>query len=317
MYVDLHVHLRGTIAAATAERLARRNGVPMREGTISTPGYGWYDFPSFLRVYDEVAAAIRTASDLEEVAHEHLVRIGRAGTAYVEFMLSPPHERRGGIPFAHQLAALDRAADQARELTGIECRVIATAVRHLGPDAAIDAARTAIACRSPRLVGFGLTGNELMHEAAEFRPAFAIAHSEGLKVTAHAGEHLGPETILPAIEALGLDRVGHGVRAAESPVVMAALARLGIPLEVCLSSNVALGVCSDVDQHPIAALAAAGCVVTLGTDDPAFFSTTPAREYGLARRAIGDPDVDARITRAAIAAAFCDKSTKARLLCRL
>lgn len=289
----------------------------IREGTLRAPGYGWHDFPSFLRVYDEVAAAIRTARDIEEVTYEHLVRVGCAGTAYVEFMLSPPHERRVGISFADQLAAVDRAADRARELTGIECCVIATAVRQLGPDAAIDSAQIAIACRSPRLVGFGLTGNERMHDAADFRPAFAIARSEGLKATAHAGEHLGPETILPAIEALGLDRVGHGVRAAESQAVMAALARLGVPLEVCLTSNIALGVCSDIGEHPIAALAEAGCVLTLGTDDPGFFSTTPAREYELAKRAISDPNIEARITRAAIAAAFCDETTKARLLGRL
>ncbi len=317
MYVDLHVHLRGTIIAATAERLAQKNGVAISEETLRAPGYGWHDFASFLRVYEEVAAAIRTVGDLEEVAYEHLIRVASMGTAYVEFMLSPPHKRRNGISFAEQLGALDRAADRARDLTGIECRVIATAVRQLGPVAAIDSARTAIECRSPRLVGFGLTGDERMYDAAEFRPAFAIARSEGLKATAHVGEHIGPETILPTIEALHLDRVGHGVRAAESQAVMSTLARLGIPLEVCLSSNIALGVCSDIERHPIAALAEAGCVVTLGTDDPGFFSTTPAREYELAQRAVTEPDVGGRITRAAIGAAFCDERTKARLFGQL
>jgi adenosine deaminase len=130
------------------------------------------------------------------------------------------------------------------------------------------AARTAAHRGSYRLVGFGLTGDERQCETAQFREAFAIARAEGLRTTAHAGEHLGVETIIEAIEVLGLDRVGHGVRAAASPEVMRNLAGLGTPLEICIASNVALGVCSDVGEHPIATLAEAGCAITLGTDDP-------------------------------------------------
>lgn len=316
MYVDLHLHLRGTITAVTARRLAARNGISLPEYLLAVPGYSWTDFSSFLRVYDRIASLVATATDLEEVAYDHLSSVAAEGTGYVEFMLSTPHEGRGGVTYEDQMAAIDAAADRALEETGIECRIIATAVRHLGPDAATTAARTAARGGSHRLVGFGLTGDERQYETALFREAFAIARAEGLRTTAHAGEHLGAGTIIEAIEVLGLDRVGHGVRAVASPEVMQTLAGLGTPLEICIASNVALGVCPDVGEHPVAALAEAGCAITLGTDDPAYFATSPAREYQLAGQILPSLTVE-RISRTAIRAAFCDEDTKASLLSRL
>lgn len=316
MYVDLHVHLRGTMSAATARRLAVRNGIALPESLLAAPGYGWTDFSSFLQAYDEVASVVATAVDLQEVAYDYLMSAASEGTGYVEFMLSTPHEGRTGAPFGDQLVAIDAAADRALEEARIECRIIATAVRHLGPEAATVAARTAARRGSRRLVGFGLTGDERQYETALFREAFAIARAEGLRTTAHAGEHLGAETIIKAIELLGLDRIGHGVRAAESLEVMQKLAGLGTPLEVCIASNVALGVCPDVGEHPVATLAETGCVITLGTDDPAFFATSPAREYALAERILPKLTRN-RVSRTAIEAAFCDDETKARLCSRL
>lgn len=317
MYVDLHVHLRGTISSATAKKLARRNGVGSLDGLLDSPGYGWTDFKSFLHAYDRVASVVVTAADVEEISYDYLCAAAADGTGYLEFMLSTPHENRGGPPYADQIAAIDAAADRAFEETGIECRVIATAVRHLGQAAAIEAARTAVAIRSPRLVGFGLTGDEKPYELQLFQDAFAIARAEGLKTTAHAGEHLGAGTILEAVELLCLDRVGHGVSAAKSPAVMRQLAAMGTPLEVCISSNLGLGVFPDLTSHPIGVLADAGCIVTLGTDDPAFFGTSISQEYAYARNVSSAALATTRISKNAIDAAFCDGETKAKLRARL
>lgn len=316
MYVDLHLHLRGTITAATARRLAERNDMRLPERLLTTPGYGWTDFSSFLTTYDSIAAVVTTASDLEEVTHEHLTSVAREGTGYVEFMLSPPHNGRGVIPFEDQLAAIDAAADRAFDEVGIECRVIATAVRHLGPEAATTSARIASRRSSRRLVGFGLTGDERRFNIAHFREAFAIARSEDLKTTAHAGEHLGAETVVEAIEVLQLDRVGHGVQAALVPEVAKNLAKIGIPLEVCVGSNIALGVFPGIEKHPVTTLFESGCEIVLGTDDPAFFDTSPAQEYALVAQ-ICSALTKERISRAAINAAFCDDDTKAQLHLRL
>jgi adenosine deaminase len=317
MFVDLHVHLRGTLLAGTAERLSARNSIAIPAEVLARHGYGWHDFRSFLTAYDNVTAVISTALDLEEVTYEYLSASAACGTIYIEFMLSPPDLIRRGIAFDDQLQAIQAAADRAREESGIECRLIATAVRHLGPKAALKAVNVAVSRRTDILVGFGLTGDERCFNVKDFAESFRIARSEGLQTTAHSGEHLGPETIIEAIETLGLDRVGHGVRAIESPSVVRQLAEAAIPLEICLTSNLALGLYASIDAHPLPQLEAAGCTIVLGTDDPAFFGTNPALEYARAKDALGDSFSTAEISSQAIASAFCNDVTKKNLRRRL
>jgi len=316
MLVDLHVHLRGTLVRETVLFLAERNAVSISESILADARYGWHDFASFLKAYDLVTSVVKTAADLEVIMTSYLRRCAAMGGGYVEFMLSPPDLARTGIPFNEQLAAMEAAADQAAEEWGVHSRLIATAVRHLGPAAAVKAARMAISIRSDMLVGFGLTGDEHRYEVGVFAEAFRIAREEGLHASAHAGEHRPAETVIEAIEALGLDRVGHGIRAAESPDVMRQLAEARMPLEICVSSNLALGLYRTVAEHPIGRLADAGCTIVLGTDDPGFFDTDLATEYRLAVEA--DPRLGTeKVSANAIAAAFCDERTKATLAHRL
>ncbi|WP_156678024.1 adenosine deaminase [Sphingomonas profundi] len=316
MLVDLHVHLRGTLVRETVLLLAERNAVSIPESILADARYGWHDFASFLKAYDLITSVVKSAADLEVITTSYLKRCAALGGGYVEFMLSPPDLARTGIPFPEQLAALGAAADRAAEEWGVRSRLIATAVRHLGPEAAVEAARMATSIRSNMLVGFGLTGDEHQHEVGEFAEAFRIARGEGLRATAHAGEHRPAETVIEAIEALGLDRVGHGIRAAESPDVMRQLAEARMPLEVCLGSNLALGLYRSVAEHPVRRLADTGCTIVLGTDDPGFFGTNLATEYGLALEA--DPRLGIeKVSANAIAAAFCDEQTRATLTCML
>lgn len=312
MLIDLHVHLRGTLIRETVLSLAERNGADISDAALSAGRYGWHDFGSFLRAYDLVASVVRSATDLEEVACSYLKRCAAIGGAYVEFMLSPPDLARTGVPFHDQLRALQSAAERAADEWGIHSCLIATAVRHLGPEAAVEAARMATSVRAEILVGFGLTGNETVHSVSEFTEAFHIARSEGLRATAHAGEHLPAETIIEAIEALGLDRVGHGVRAIESPDVTRQLAEAQIPLEICLGSNLALGLYPSVARHPLRSLTDAGCAIVLGTDDPGFFNTDLRLEYERAE-SMGPPLTRDAISSTAINAAFCDHQKKSRL----
>lgn len=294
--------------------LAVKNSKPVRPEILNLPRYGWHDFTSFLKAYDEVTSVIATAADLEDVAYDYLKRAAGVGAIYLEFMLSPPDLIRSGVAFHDQLSALSSARDKALETHGIDCRLIATAVRHLGPEAALTAARIAVDRRHDILVGFGLTGDERQFEPGDFSEAFRIARAEGLFATAHAGEHRGPDSIIEAIELLGLSRVGHGVRAIESQSVLRQLSNERFPLEVCLTSNMALNLYPTLREHPISILHASGCVVTLGTDDPSFFDTDIAREYQTASDAIGSEALHRQATEWSIASAFCDDVTKKRLL---
>ncbi|SEI54776.1 adenosine deaminase [Sphingobium sp. AP50] len=312
MLVDLHVHLRGTLVRETVLFLAERNAVSIPEAILADARYGWHDFATFLKAYDLVTSVVKSAADLEVITTSYLKRCAELGGGYVEFMLSPPDLARTGVPFPDQLKALAAAGDRAAEEWGVRSRLIATAVRHLGPKAAVEAARMATSIQSDMLVGFGLTGDEHKHEVGEFAEAFNIARGEGLRATAHAGEHRPADTIIEAIELLGLDRVGHGIRAVESPDVMRQLAEARMPLEVCLGSNLALGLYRSIADHPVGRMVDAGCTIVLGTDDPGFFGTNLAKEHALAIAADPRLGIEAVSTNA-IAAAFCDEHTKASL----
>jgi adenosine deaminase len=202
MYLDLHVHLRGTIGPALAQRLARRRNYVLETALFDRGRYVWSEFSGFLRAYDAIAAVVQDANDLEEVAFSYLAAAAVAGTIYVEFMLSPPDLLRQGIPYSDQLGALNSAWERSRSQFGIESRLFVTCVRHLGPEAAVQVALLASSLRHPYVVGFGLTGDERQFEVADFARAFRIAKDAGLRLTAHAGEYRDARSIQETVEQL-------------------------------------------------------------------------------------------------------------------
>lgn len=314
-FLDLHVHLRGTIGPSLAKLIANRNNdrVDIHPILFSNANK-WENFSEFLDAYDAVARVVKTRADLEDVAYNYLASSGSSGTVYVEFMLSPPDLIRAGISYLEQLEALTSAWRRSKEQYGIESRLIVTCVRHFGPEAAIDVAKLASSFPHPYVVGFGLVGDERRYDTKEFARAFQIAKDAGLKLTAHAGEHCPAGTIRDAIINLKLDRVGHGIRAVDDADVVQLLRELNLGLEICLSSNVALGLIRSIEEHPLNTLLSAGIPISLGTDDPAFFWTSPKQEYELAA-GITDlgPKVCEKISQHAIEMAFCDDITKAEL----
>ena len=314
--IDLHVHLRGTINPAAARLIADRNRLtlPLDIFDEDHTRYSWSNFTEFLQTYDKVGSVICNAADLEWIAEKYLLESAREGVLYVEFMLSPFHLIAAGIPYEDQLSAVSAASDRARESSGIECRLIPTCVRHHGPEIALKVAELVTSYQHPIVVGFGMTGDERRYNAADFVDAFRLAKDAGLKLTAHAGEFRGAESVEESVKKLYLDRVGHGVRSIESPHVIDMLQGSRVGLEVCISSNVALGLYSSAQEHPFEQLRKAGCLVTLATDDPAYFATSPQNEYLIAANAFSLSEVDCKqITLNAIDAAFCDDETKVRL----
>jgi adenosine deaminase len=315
MYLDLHVHLRGTVFPEAARHLGVKQGTVLDSSIFDQVGrYCWNGFSGFLQTYDSVASLIRTKADLERIAYDYLATSAAKGVIYVEFMISPPDLSREGVPYSDQLAALISGGQRAMSDFGIESRLIATCVRHLGPEAARQAAEMIVSERDPYVVGFGMTGNEFVFDAKEFAPAFHIAERAGLRLTAHAGEHREAHTVREAVDFLRLDRVGHGVRAIEDKSVSEYLASKGTGLEICISSNLALGLYASINDHPFKTLRAAGLKLCIGTDDPAFFRSSCDEEYNLAaaNAKLNRSDL-IKLSRDAISLAFCDKSTKARL----
>jgi len=309
---ELHCHLEGSITPALARDLATRNGLELPAGLMGADSlYAWNDFLSFLAAYDLVCRTLRTPRDFGDVLYTYLAGVAREGAKYVEMFCSPGRPAALGISYGAWLEALEQAIDRARDDFGIEGRIIVICIRHYGPDKALAMVQTMVAEPHHYVVGFGMGGDEARFAPADFAPAYRLAHDKGYGCTVHAGEVMGPESVWAAVRDLPVTRIGHGVRSADDPRLMAELARRGTVLEVCPGSNIALGLYPDRAAHPLHRLIAAGVRVTLGSDDPPFFHTTLGMEYDNA--GLGEAGLRA-ITRTAIEASFADAATKQRLL---
>jgi adenosine deaminase len=310
--VELHCHLEGSIAPSLARELAARNGLELPKGLFGPDGhYVWHDFLSFLAAYDRVCAVLRHPRDFGDIIYAYLAGAAREGAVYVEMFCSPERPAALGISYAAWLEALAEGIDRAEREFGIVGRIIIICIRHLGPERALAMVKGMVAEPHPYVVGFGMGGDEAKFTPADFAPAYRMAHDRGYGCTVHAGEVLGPESVWAAINDLPVTRIGHGVRSADDPALMAELARRGTVLEVCPGSNVALGLYPDRASHPLHRLIDAGVAVTLNSDDPPFFHTTLGNEYDKAGL---DPAALRHIARTALVASFADETIKRKLL---
>ncbi len=216
------------------------------------------------------------------------------------------------------LHAIREAAEEAERQDGITLRGIVTCIRHFGPGKAKETALCAAETAGDWLVGFGIAGDEKAGRPGDFAYAFDMAREAGLRLTAHAGEWGGPDSVRDALRDLKVERIGHGVRAIEDPALVDRLAEDGVVLEVCPGSNVALGIYPTWTDHPVARLREKGVKVTVSTDDPPFFHTTMTHEFDRLADAFGWKEGDfAALNRTALDAAFCDEATRARVADRL
>jgi adenosine deaminase len=315
---ELHVHLEGTAPPALVMRIAARNGLSLPDRLLETDGrFHYTDFLDFLRTYDLAASVIRTGEDYRDITYEYLCACAREGAIYVELTASPDHAALVGLSDEEHWDGIARGIDEARRDTGIEGRILISAVRNFGVEQALRVARHAAEHPHPYVVGFSMAGDEAGYPAHDFVDVFQVAADAGLGCTIHAGEWAGPESVRAALE-LPVTRISHGVRAIEDPAVVSEVAARGIVLECCPTSNVVLGVYPSYEEHPLPALRAAGVRVTLGSDDPPYFGATIEGEYEVCAERFGFDDDELRdITRTAIDAAFCDEELRVALRSRL
>lgn len=314
---ELHCHIEGAAPPELVIRQARKYDQD-HSAFIEDGSFVWHDFPSFLAAYDFSASLFRTEDDYALLADHYLTSLARDGAIYSEIFISPHHGATAGLSPQAYTDALGEGIERARARTGIEGRMIVTGVRQAGVASVEQAARFAARCSYRLVTGFGLAGSEHIGEVEDYVRAFEIAREAGLGITIHSGEFLGWESVAATLDHIRPSRIGHGVRAAENPDLIRRIAAEGIVLECCPGSNIALGLYSGVADHPFAALKAAGCKVTLNSDDPPYFRTSLKQEYDNAARHFGlDDKALADLTRTAIQAAFVDKKTRTALLARL
>jgi aminodeoxyfutalosine deaminase len=281
---ELHLHLEGSVETETMQEL---------DPTLSTEAvrdmYRVTDFQGFIQAYKGVVERLRTPEDYARVTRALLRRLAAENVRYVEITLSAGVVLWKGQDFAPVYAAIRDAA----EGSAVQVRWILDAVRHFGVEHAMQVAELAAERVSDGVVAFGIGGDEARGPAAWFGEVYRFAKVAGLRLTAHAGETMGPESVWAALE-IGAERIGHGVRAVEDATLIRHLREHQIPLEVCITSNVATGAVASLEAHPVRRLFDAGVPITLNTDDPAMFATTLSGEYELAARQFGFSEVEMR-----------------------
>jgi aminodeoxyfutalosine deaminase len=331
---ELHLHLEGTVDPPTLAELSRRHPTPLatennRYTNIQDSGrvfteeearalYEYKNFTSFLMAFKAVTERLRTADDYEVVTYRMMQKLHAQNVLHAEVYVSVGVVHWRGGEFAPLFDGLERGRQRGERDFGMSLYWIFDAVRHFGPEEARRVADEAVRFKDRNVIGIGLGGDERRASPEQFREVFEHAAAHGLRLTVHAGETVGPESIWGALRELKADRIGHGLHAAGDPELVRYLAERQIPVEVCITSNVLTGCCATVDQHPVKRLFDAGVRVTLSTDDPEMFHTTLSREYEIAQQTLGFGEAELReLARNSFRASFLPKGKKDEFLAKL
>jgi aminodeoxyfutalosine deaminase len=306
--IELHVHLEGTVRPDTLRAIARRNDYALPDDLESL--YRFRDFRHFIEVWVLTTNALRTAADFRQVVVDYAAEAASHGAVYLEGIFSPAERVRRGASWQELFDGACDGAQAAREEHGVEVRLTPDIPRGFTQEEARATVEWAARYRERGVVGVGLGGLEAEYPPEPYEDAFRLARSLGLGSVPHAGEVVGPASVRGALEALGADRLRHGIRAVDDPGLVRELADRGTVLDVCPLSNLRTGAVSSLEEHPLPRLVTAGVLCSISTDDPAMFETDLTRDYeaatslGLEPRALYD---------AGLAGALCDEETRAWL----
>ncbi|MBW3665066.1 MAG: adenosine deaminase [Actinobacteria bacterium] len=317
--VELHVHLEGSISAATATELSRRHGedpdsvLPLVEGRYPER---FTTFQEFVELYLAVTRQVRTPDDLATVAAEFARQQAAQNVRYTEATFTAATLDDFGLDTAAMWEALrDGLAGQETDV-----RLIVDAVRNVGPRSGhrtVALVEEGLEIGAP-IVGLGLAGDENSAPVRDFTMLREAADRLGLGLTVHAGETGPASNIREALDDIGADRIGHGVAAVNDPQLLHRLVAEQVVLEVCPSSNVVLQVVPDLDDHPFPQLWRRGANVTINSDDPPFFATTLTDELAHAARLAALDDADlAELQRRAARGAFCEDELRSTLFAQI
>ncbi len=309
---ELHVHIEGTLEPELLFALAKRNGIelPFRSVAEVRSAYAFADLQSFLDIYYQGAAVLRTADDFADLMAAYLARAEADGVRRAEIFFDPQTHTERGIGFDVFMDGFRAAiADSPISATLILCFL-----RHLGGEAALDTIHRA-ADHLEGVVAVGLDSSELGFPPEPFAAAYDEARLLGLRAVAHAGEEGPPEYVRRSLDVLGAERIDHGVRSLEDGALVERLAKDRIPLTVCPLSNVALRVVDDITAHPLPRMVEAGLLVSINSDDPPYFGGYIGDNYRAVQGAFGWSDEEmADLARNSIRSSFLTSAEKAALL---
>lgn len=278
---ELHLHLEGTVDRETVMALDP-SVTPAEVDSV----WAFTDFAGFLNCFKFVVQRLHGPEDYGLITRRMIESLARQGIGCAEVTLAAGVILWRGFEFDAVWREIRRTQQDACARTGVEIWWNLDAIRQFGPEHVMEVSRLATKYVGDGAISFGIGGDELRGPALEFRDAYRYAKDGGLRLTAHAGETDGPQSIVDALE-IGAERIGHGIRAVDDTELMRRLREENIPLEVCITSNVKTGAVASLDVHPVRRLFDAGVPITLNTDDPGIFDADLAGEYRLAGEQFG------------------------------
>ena len=310
---ELHLHLEGSVTPVTLVELRRRHG---KESTLAEAEtlYRYKDFLGFLMAFKTLTEDLQTPEDYDLIGYQLMEQLKAENVVHAEVYVSVGVCLRRKQDFEAIFEGLERGRERGERDFGVSLLWIFDAVRQFGPGAAQDVFELAAKFHNRNVVGVGIGGDEQKAPPELFRDAYAYAAARGLRLTAHAGESAGPESVWGALN-LGAERIGHGLTAGQDPELIEELAARQIPMEICLSSNLRTGCCSKIADHPLRRYFDQGLMITLNTDDPSMFGTSLTQEYELAQAEFGFSDEHLReLARNSFEACFLPPEKKLKFL---
>lgn len=316
---ELHLHLEGTLEPELMLTLAERNSVtlPYASAEAVRAAYDFTDLQSFLDLYYRGCDVLLTEQDFYDLTWAYIARAAEEGVRHAEVFFDPQTHTTRGVAFETVTNGILGALTDGRATLGLSSRLIMSFLRDLSAESA------ALALESARgygelICGVGLDSAELGHPPEDFADVFAEARLRGYRIVAHAGEEGPPSYITGALDALGAERIDHGLRCLEDPALVSRLVAGRVPLTVCPLSNVRLRVVPSMGAHPLKRLMDAGIVVTVNSDDPAYFGGYLVDNYVAAAVALGLTRDDlVTLAEASFAASFLDDADKAKYIAEI
>ena len=309
---ELHIHIEGSLEPELIFALAQRNGVTLAYGSVDElrRAYAFTDLQSFLDIYYAGASVLLHEQDFYDMTAAYLKRAEQDNVRHAEIFFDPQTHTARGVPFEVVISGIYRACQDSP----VSASLIMCFLRHLPEEDALQTLEMSLPYRD-KFIGVGLDSSEMGHPPEKFTRVYARCRELGLHLVAHAGEEGPPEYIRNALDVLKVERIDHGVRCLEDAALTARLARERIALTVCPLSNVKLRVFDEIGQHNLLALLDAGLVVTINSDDPAYFGGYLNENFVAVFRALPLTRAHAQqLARDSFDASFLDNGAKARLL---
>ena len=313
---ELHVHLEGTLEPEMMFELARRNGVALPYPSVDAvrAAYTFHSLQDFLDLYYQGTNVLRGQQDFYDLTWAYMQKAKTQNVLHAEVFFDPQAHTRRGMRFSEVIGGIDQALQDARSRLGMSSKLIPCFLRDLTAEDAMATLDEALAYKS-RIVAVGLDSAEIGNPPAKFKEPFARARNEGLLAVAHAGEEGPAAYVREAVDVLHVSRVDHGNRSLDDEALVARLAQAGIPLTLCPLSNLRLCVIDDLSRYPIRRMLEKGLLVTINSDDPAYFGGYVNENYLALGNAIGLTREELiTLARNSFEASFLDAGQKAAMI---